>query len=92
MFEVLAFFSGFFVVFLKGLQSKNIVGGHYLPTFLTSYPIALSEAGVVLAFVNEGLYAAVFVGTGGGLGGMLAIWSHGHIIDALNRLIRKRHV
>lgn len=82
---VAATFSGFMVVFLKAIQQQNITGGHYAASFVTSFLIAAAEGGVIASIATQGFYTAIFVGTGGGLGVMLAIWSHGRIMQALKR-------
>jgi hypothetical protein len=66
----------FVVVFGRAIQQMNVVGGHYLPAAVTPYFIAIGEVAVVLLVVDSGWHAIPFVGTGGAIGAVSAMWVH----------------
>ncbi len=66
----------FVVVFGRAIQQMNVVGGHYLPAALTPYLIAVGEVMAVLLIVDTGWTAIPYVGTGGALGAVSAMWVH----------------
>lgn len=66
----------FALVFLRGLQQQNVIGGHYISAAFTSYLIAAADIGVVLGVVSQGWSAVAWVGTGGALGVTAAMATH----------------
>ena len=66
----------FALVFLRGIQQQNVIGGHYLAAAITPYAIACAEVASVLLVVSTGWTAIPWVGTGGALGVTAAMWSH----------------
>jgi len=69
-------FATFIVVFGRALQQMHVVNGHYIPAAVTPYFIAVGEVAVVLLVVDTGWQAIPFVGTGGALGAVSAMWVH----------------
>lgn len=64
------------LVFGRAIQSQNVIHGHYTAAALTSYGIAAGEIAVVGAIVVEGWSAWVWIGTGGAIGAVAAMWVH----------------
>jgi hypothetical protein len=66
----------FALVFLRAIQQQNVIGGHYVAAALTPYAIAVAEVASVLWVVSIGWTAIPWVGTGGALGVLSAMWLH----------------
>ena len=66
----------FIVVFGRAIQSQNVIGGHYIAAAVTPYGIAIGEVLSVLLVVDSGWSAIPYVGTGGALGAVAAMWAH----------------
>ena len=66
----------FALVFLRGLQQQNVIGGHIKSAAITSYLIAAADVYVVLGIVSAGLDAVLWIGTGGALGVTTAMIAH----------------
>jgi hypothetical protein len=66
----------FCLVFLRALQQQNVIGGHYVAAALTPYAIAVAEVASVLWVVSIGWTAIPWVGTGGALGVLSAMYLH----------------
>jgi len=64
------------LVFLRAFQSQNIVHGFYWWAIGTSYIMAIGEVGVVLFVVDKGWASIPWVGTGGAIGVVLAMYVH----------------
>ena len=71
-----ALIASFSIVFLRAMQQQNVIHGRYKSDALTSYLIALAEVGVVLIVVQKGWPAVPWVGTGGAIGVVLAMYVH----------------
>ncbi len=71
-----ALIASFSIVFLRAMQQQNVIHGRYKSAALTSYLIALAEVGVVLIVVQKGWPAVPWVGTGGAIGVVLAMYVH----------------
>ena len=81
----------FLFVFFKAFQQKNVAFDHYLWVMPISYVMSFTEVLVTsliaVTAVQRGiswdlLWFALAIGTGGGSGAMLAMWTH-------NKYIRK---
>jgi hypothetical protein len=70
----------FVVVFGRAIQSQNVIGGHYLAAAVTPYGIAVGEVLSVLMVVDVGWSAIPYVGTGGALGAVAAMWVHRWVV------------
>lgn len=81
MLYVASFLAMFGVVFLKGFQQKNVIGGHRKSAFLTSYAIAFFEVAIVMLIVKGGWAITLSSGTGGGLGIVCAMTFHDKIFN-----------
>jgi hypothetical protein len=79
------FAGAFTVVFLLGLQSRNVVAGRYGAAVMTSAGISLSQF-IFVKYAASGSLAVLLISTlGGCLGIASAIWFYQHVIE------RKRH-
>ena len=68
----------FAFVFLQAFQSRNVAFDHYWPVIPTSLLMACAQVYVISA-VARGGYDLAFVfsiGSGGGVGALLAMWLH----------------
>jgi hypothetical protein len=79
------FCSNFFVVFLLGLQSKNVNQGMYLAAITTSFGISIANF-VFVKYAAVGSYDVFAVCAAGGMAGIaFSIWFYKHFFE------RKRH-
>lgn len=75
------FLGAFTVVFLLGLQSRNVVAGRYLAAVMTSAGISLSQF-IFVKYAAGGSVAVLLISTlGGCLGIATAIWFYKHIME-----------
>ena len=65
---LIQFFAAFGMVFCKGFQQQNVIGGKYGHAIYTSYLMAVFEVAVVSTSVVAGWDSIIPVGTGGALG------------------------
>lgn len=73
--------SSFVVVFLLGLQSKNVNRSRYVAAALTSIGISLSQF-VFVKYAANGSYFVLFVmALGGAMGIVTSIYVHDHHIE-----------
>ena len=66
--------ASFGMVFFKGIQQQNVIGGKYKSAFVTSYIMALFEVAVVSTIVMSGWSSIIPIGTGGALGIVAAMY------------------
>ena len=64
------------LVFLRAFQSQNVVCGYYWWAVFTSYGMAIGEVAVVLIVVEAGWPSIPWVGTGGAIGVITAMYIH----------------
>lgn len=64
------------LVFTRAIQQQNVIGGHYIAAALTPYLIAAAEVATVLIVVDTGWSAIPWVGTGGAIGVVSAMYLH----------------
>jgi hypothetical protein len=69
------FLSNFFVVFLLGLQSKNVQKSRYVAAIMTSFGISISQAMFVKYVASGNLLALVVCAVGGAMGIAVSIWA-----------------
>lgn len=67
------------LVFGRAIQSQNVIHGHYVAAALTPYLIAAGEIAVVGAIVVDGWASWPWIGTGGAVGAVSAMWLHRYI-------------
>lgn len=67
------------LVFVRGFQQLNVIGGHYIMASVTSYVIALFEVLFIVDVVSRGFDSILFVGTGGAIGVIAAMFLHPRI-------------
>lgn len=80
------FLGNFTVVFLLGIQSRNVQAGRYLAAVLTSAGINVSNF-IFVKYAANGALGVLGVSTLGGCAGIAtAIWFYQHVIERkLNR-------
>jgi len=71
------------LVFARAIQQQNVIGGHYIAAALTPYIIAIAEVATVLFVVRHGWSTVPWIGTGGAVGVVSAMYLH-------RRIFRKR--
>lgn len=69
-------FSTACLVGLRSVQQLNVVHHLYLPAAVTSFCIAAAEVSVIIGIVGVGWQAVPWVGTGGALGVVSAMFLH----------------
>jgi len=69
----------FALVFLRAIQQQNVIHGHYTAAIATSYAMAVAEIGLITGIVTTGWPAIPWVGTGGALGVISAMWLHRYL-------------
>lgn len=69
------FAASFALVFFRAFQQRNVSAARYGSMFLTTMAYAFAEAFVVIAYTADGfnLPAVLAIGTGGGIGGIVAV-------------------
>lgn len=60
--------ASFGMVFFKGFQQQNVIGGKYKSAFFVSYLMAVFDVVVVSTIVVAGYDSVIPIGTGGALG------------------------
>ncbi len=68
--------AAFIGVLARVFQQKNVIGDHHVLIVITSYVIALGDVIIIWKVANEGLSAVPWVGTGGALGALSAVYLH----------------
>ena len=66
----------FALVFLRAIQQQNVIHGQYVAAAITPYVMAVAEVASVLFVVQVGWSSIPFVGTGGALGVVSAMYLH----------------
>lgn len=69
----------FIAVFLKGMQYKNVIGGHIKTMAATSYMMAFFDVAAINVVVSGGWTTAFTAGTGAALGMVAASLLHDKI-------------
>ena len=64
------------LVFGRAVQQQNVIHGHYLAAALTPFLIAAGEIAVVGVIVVDGWASWPWIGMGGGIGAITAMWVH----------------
>lgn len=75
------FAGAFTVVFLLGLQSRNVVAGRYWAAIMTSAGISLSQFIFVKYAAGGSLMVLAISTLGGCLGIAAAIWFYGNVME-----------
>lgn len=79
------FFSSLVVVFLLGLQSKNVNRSRYIAAAITSVGISVAQFMFVKYAVNGNWFVLVVSALGGAIGIVLSIYVHDHHIEKSSR-------
>lgn len=75
------FFSNMLVVFLLGLQSRNVVAGRYFAAVITSFGISVANF-IFVKYATKGSYDVFAVCAAGGcLGICLSIWFYKRFME-----------
>jgi hypothetical protein len=69
------------LVFGRAIQQQNVVGGHFVAAAVTPFLIAAGEIAVVGSIVVGGWSAWPWIGAGGGIGAVCAMWAHRLVIN-----------
>lgn len=78
---LLMFVGSFVLVFLLGIQSRNVVAGRYLAAVMTSFGISVSNF-IFVKYAATGSYDVFFVNAAGGCLGIAgSIWFYKHILE-----------
>lgn len=78
------FWGNFVLVFLLGLQSKNVMHGRYLAAVLTSLGISVSQF-IFVKYAATGSYDVFSVSAAGGCAGIAAsIWFYKNVMEERN--------
>jgi hypothetical protein len=64
------------LVFGRAVQQQNVIHGHYLAAAMTPFLIAAGEIAVVGVIVVDGWASWPWIGLGGGIGAITAMWAH----------------
>jgi len=82
---LLMFVSNFFVVFLLGLQSKNVNQGRYLAAILTSFGISMANFLFIRYAASGDMTVFTTCAAGGACGIAFSIWFYSNVIEAKRR-------
>lgn len=86
---LLMFAGSFILVFLLGIQSRNVVAGRYLAAIATSFGISVSNF-IFVKYAATGSYDVFFVNAAGGCLGIAgSIWFYKNILE--RKYGRNRH-
>jgi len=81
---MIAFLSSFTLVFTKAFQQQNVTHNLYVSAFLTSFLVATGEVGVIVSGATMGWGALPYIACGGGVGVVLAMYSHKRIFKKIH--------
>ena len=83
---VIAFFASFVYVFLRATQQLNVIHGDYLWIMPVSIAMSACDVTVIMLILKrekkhkKSLPLILAIGSGGGLGAMVAMWLHQFIV------------
>jgi hypothetical protein len=87
---LIIFLGNFTVVFLLGIQSRNVQAGRYLAAVLTSAGINVSNF-IFVKYAANGALSVLGVSTIGGCAGIAtAIWFYQHVIERKFNMATKK--
>jgi len=73
------------LVALRAFQGQNVIHKFYYHAVITSFLLAIAEVTVIVNIVNHGLESAIYVGLGGAMGVVFAMWSHPKFVQKVNK-------
>lgn len=79
--HIIVLAASFIVVFLLGLQSRNVNQGRYIAAVITSAGIAVSQFYFVKIVATGTVETLLFSLIGGCAGIAFSIWFHQHVIE-----------
>ena len=74
-------FAVFCLVALRAFQQQNVIHKYYWWAAVTSYGIAFAEIALIINVVHMGWAAGWWVGTGGALGVITAMYVHKRFVQ-----------
>lgn len=78
---LLMFAANFAVVFLLGLQSRNVTAGRYVAAIVTSFGISVANFTFIKYAADGSLDAFAFCAAGGCVGIAASIWFYENVIQ-----------
>jgi len=76
---IIIFFSAFILVFFRAFQQRNVQHELYIPAVFTSFAIATGDVVVIIGAVKYGYDAIPYIGCGGAIGVVSAMYFHKRI-------------
>ena len=73
---ITSFASSFAMIFLKGFQYQNVIGGHYRAAFLISFAISVAEVCLIAVIATNLFVTLIPVSLGGAFGIVLSMYVH----------------
>ena len=67
------------LVFLRAIQTQNVIGKHYIAASFTSFAMAAAEVALMLQVIEHTWSAVPWIGLGGAIGVTSAIALHGRV-------------
>lgn len=74
-------FAVFCLVALRAFQQQNVIHKYYYWAVVTSYCLAFAEIALIINVVHMGWAAGWWVGTGGALGVVTAMYMHKRFVQ-----------
>ena len=71
-----AFIASLIMVFLKGYQHQNVIGGHFKMSFGFSYLLAIADVFVISLVATNGLSTIIPIGLGSSIGIVISMKLH----------------
>ncbi len=74
------FVASLVMVFLKGLQTQNVIHKNYKSAIIVSYAMAVADIALIGLIVNGGWDMLLPIGTGGTLGIVCSMYIHSRYV------------
>jgi hypothetical protein len=74
------FLASFVMVFLKGMQTQNVIHKNYKSAIVVSYAMAVADIAIISLIVSGGWDMLLPIGTGGTLGIVGSMYIHSRYI------------
>lgn len=75
-----AFVASLIMVFLKGMQTQNVIHKNYKSAIIVSYLMAVADIAIIGLIVNGGWDMLLPIGTGGTLGIVCSMYMHARFV------------
>jgi hypothetical protein len=73
-------FTSFILILARGLQQQNVVHGYYYWSVLTTWGLAVADVATLLYVVQIGWSSIPYIGLGGSMGVVSAMYIHKRFI------------